>query len=195
MNNKKYIVPLIALFSFIILNICITYKTLKKIENNNNILRLHVVANSNDISDQITKLKINENIENYISTLNLKGLSNEEIIYILKDNSSNILSIANNILKAENKNYTATLEIGKIMYDEKDNSLVHMDEGVYSSAKIILGCGNGKNIWSFICPNEENISKLRNYETIIPGISNLYNNDTTNNTYSLKILELINNLK
>ena len=194
MNYIKYRTTILALISFIILNVCILYKTYTKMEFNNNFFRLHVVANSNNISDQITKLKVNENINSYISSLNLNNLSNEEIITILKSNSNNILNITNNILKNDNKNYTASLEIGKIMYDEKDSTLIHMDEGVYNSAKIILGKGEGKNIWGFICPNKENISKLKNYETIMPGISNIYNiNYENKNTYNSKILEIINN--
>ena len=190
----KYIISLIALFAFTILNICISIKIYER-NNNSDILRLHVVANSNNISDQIVKLKVNENIQNYISSLNLKNLSNAEILDILKDNSNKILEITNETLKNNNINYTSTLQIGKIMYDEKDSSLVHMDEGVFESAKIILGKGNGKNIWSFICPNTENISKLKNYETIIPGISKIYNNTEYNVAYKSKILEIIQNIK
>lgn len=197
-NNKldrKYLIPLIALLAFTILNVCIIVKSYKK-SNNSNILRLHVVANSDNISDQITKLKVNENIKNYISNLNLDNLSNEEILNVLKNNSNEILNIANDTLKSNNINYTASLQIGKIMYDEKDSSLVHMDKGVFESAKIILGNGNGKNIWSFICPSNENISKLKNYETIMPGISNIYEyNYEIENTYKSKIFEIIENLK
>lgn len=190
----KYIISLIALFAFTILNICISIKIYER-NNNSDILRLHVVANSNNTSDQIVKLKVNENIQNYISSLNLKNLSNAEILDILKDNSNKILEITNETLKNNNINYTSTLQIGKIMYDEKDSSLVHMDEGVFESAKIILGKGDGKNIWSFICPNTENITKLKNYETIIPGISKIYNNTEYNVAYKSKILEIIQNIK
>lgn len=191
----KYIISLIALFAFTILNICISIKIYER-TNNSDILRLHVVANSNNISDQIIKLKVNENIQNYISTLNLENLSNEEILDVLKNNSNKILEITNETLINNNMNYTSSLQIGKIMYDEKDSSLVHMDEGVFESAKIILGDGNGKNIWSFICPNEENISKLKNYESIMPGISKIYDNTIKEEvTYKSKILEVIENLK
>ena len=188
----KYIIPLISLLAFIILNAYIAISTYTKINNSSDILRLHVVANSNNISDQITKLKVNENIQNYISNLNLNNLSNEDILNTLKDNSNEILNIANNTLKTNNANYTASMQIGKIMYDEKESQLIHMDEGVFESAKIILGNGEGKNIWSFICPNEENVSKLKSYETIMPGISKIYNDDTNNITYKSKILEIIN---
>jgi stage II sporulation protein R len=190
------LITIIALTSFILLNIYIGYRLYFKNNINKEIVRLHIVANSNDIDDQIVKLKVNENIENYINSLNSSNLSTQDILKLIKSNSNEILEIANNTLKENNKNYKATLEVGKIQYDEKDNMLIHMDEGVYNSTKIILGSGNGKNIWSFIFPNEENISKLQNYETIMPNISKLYNNNeqSKNNEYKSKIIEMLNEL-
>lgn len=191
MNKQKYLVVLFALFSFIILNCLITYTIYNSKQKNNDIFRLHIVANSNSVTDQLVKLKVNENIQNYISTLNLDNLDNEKVIDILKNNSDNILEIANTTLEKNNKEYTANLQIGKILYEEKDSTLIHMQKGVYNSAKIILGSGSGKNIWSFISPNKENISKIKKYETIMPGISNIYNENEQIN-YSSKILELLN---
>ena len=191
--SKKYITALIAIISFILLNIYITYNIYNESKIKAEILRLHVVANSNSVSDQITKLKVNENIQNYLASLNLENLSSNEIISILKHNSDKILDIANQTIKNDNKNYTCTMQIGNIMYDKKEDALNTMEEGIYTSSKIILGKGEGKNIWSFICPNKENISKLQNYESIMPGISKIYSNNNTNYdniSYKSKILEI-----
>ena len=81
-----------------------------------------------------------------------------------------------------------------------------MNKGLYNSIKITLGKGEGKNFWSFIAPNKENLQKLKDYENILPGINNLYNNfnisevnnydsnikSTEETTYKSKILELLN---
>ena len=193
--SKKYITALIAIISFIILNIYITYNIYNESKIKAEILRLHVVANSNSVSDQITKLKVNENIQNYIASLNLENLSSNEIISILKHNSDKILDIANQTIKNDNKNYTCTIQIGNIMYDKKEDALNTMEEGIYTSSKIILGKGEGKNIWSFICPNKENIHKLQNYESIMPGISKIYNDTHSENiSYKSKLLEMFKNL-
>ena len=193
--SKKYITALIAIISFIILNIYITYNIYNESKIKAEILRLHVVANNNSVSDQITKLKVNENIQNYITSLNLENLSSNEIISILKHNSDKILDIANQTIKNDNKNYTCTMQIGNIMYDKKEDALNTMEEGIYTSSKIILGKGEGKNIWSFICPNKENISKLQNYESIMPGISKIYNDTHSENiSYKSKLLEMFKNL-
>ena len=70
-----------------------------------------------------------------------------------------------------------------------------MDKGYYNSLKIVLGDGNGKNFWNFIAPNKENLEKLKQYETILPNINKIYDNDYNTITYKSKILELFNNNK
>lgn len=189
-NNKLFIL-VIALFSFILLNSYISYKFYSKLMKNNNIIRLHVVANSNSLDDQIVKLKVNEKINEYLKNLDMSNLSNYEILDIIKEKSDDILSITNSTLIENNKNYKSKLEVGKIFYNEKESTLYHMDKGTYNSAKIILGDGNGKNIWSFISLSKENLEKLKNYETIMPGISKIYNDNVTI-LYKSKILELLN---
>ena len=71
-----------------------------------------------------------------------------------------------------------------------------MNEGTYKSVEIILGDGTGKNFWTLICPNENNIQNLKCYDSILPGISNIFEDNVIytekeNKTYSFKFLELI----
>ena len=56
--------------------------------------------------------------------------------------------------------------------------LINMPSGTYDSANIILGDGNGKNIWSIIFPNEKTLDKLskldivKEYKDILFGFVN-----------------------
>lgn len=193
MKNKLHI--FIFLFSFIVLNLYIGAKISKKINYQDNFIRLHVVANSNNISDQIEKLKISEKINQYINSLNItKNTSKEEILATLNKNSNEILKIAN-----DNSNYTSTLKIGKIQYEEKQSITYDMPSGTYNSVQLILGKGEGKNIWSFILPTEDCIENIKNFETILPGISDIYTTDTnlteeSEITYSIKIVEVLKSI-
>ena len=117
-NNKLFIL-VIALFSFILLNSYISYKFYSKLMKNNNIIRLHVVANSNSLDDQIVKLKVNEKINEYLKNLDMSNLSNYEILDIIKEKSDDILSITNSTLIENNKNYKSKLEVGKIFYNDR----------------------------------------------------------------------------
>ena len=196
MNNKKINkVAFIAIFSFIILNIYIGIKLYEKNEITDNIIRLHVVANSNDTKDQIEKLKVHSKIQEYINNLNIKE---ENILDYLKNNSNDILNIVNSTLSNDNINYDSYIKIGKINYEEKQSVREDMPSGSYNSMQIILGKGEGKNIWSFIFPNEENIKKLENYNTILPNLSNIYedNNYTKENVeIEFKAVEIFNTIK
>lgn len=184
------------LFSFIVLNLYIGTKISKKINYQENFIRLHVVANSNSIPDQIDKLKVAEKVNSYISSLNIpSNTSKEDLLTILNSNSNEILNIANNTT-----NSTSTLKIGKINYEEKQSLTYDMPSGSYDSMQLILGNGNGKNIWSFIFPNEENLKNIQNFETILPGISDIYTNNTSSEnedneiTYSIKLLEVLKSI-
>ena len=64
---------ILVILSFIILNTYIGIKYYIKESYNDNFIRLHVVANSNNTEDQIIKLKIDEKINEYITNLNFNN--------------------------------------------------------------------------------------------------------------------------
>lgn len=206
--NRNILIPSFIIFLFILLNtlIVLNIYTKETEKNNSNILRLHVIANSNLVEDQIIKLKVYENITEYIKKLELENniYSKDEIISKVKENISDILTISDDTISKNNLSYRTSVNIGKMYYDKKQSVLLDMDKGNYDSIKIILGAGNGKNIWTLISPSEENLKNISNLNTIIPGIDKLYNDNNTNNPndekekkidYSIKIFEIYKNLK
>lgn len=206
--NRNILIPSFIIFLFILLNtlIVLNIYTKETEKNNSNILRLHVIANSNLVEDQIIKLKVYENITEYIKKLELENniYSKDEIISKVKENISDILTISDDTISKNNLSYRTSVNIGKMYYDKKQSVLLDMDKGNYDSIKIILGAGNGKNIWTLISPSEDNLKNISNLNTIIPGIDKLYNDNNTNNPndekeekidYSIKIFEIYKNLK
>jgi stage II sporulation protein R len=202
-KNKLLIMPnirsntfLMFAFCLILLNVYFVINIYNTKNYRNNFLRLHIVANSNDINDQIIKLKISNKIQNYIDDLKSKSnykneneneisnLTKEDYLNLIKNNSSDILKIANETLKNENINYESKMNVGKIKYTEKENLNLDMESGVYDSVQIVLGKGEGKNFWTLISPNEENLNKIKEFNTILPGIKNIFNDtsilDNTN---------------
>ena len=66
--NRNILIPSFIIFLFILLNtlIVLNIYTKETEKNKSNVLRLHVIANSNLVEDQIIKLKVYENITEYI---------------------------------------------------------------------------------------------------------------------------------
>lgn len=187
--KQKHITFFIAIFSFILLNTLVAFNIYKTKFISKDIFRLHVVANSNSIEDQIIKLKAESKIKEYISNFNINNKN--ELKNEIEKNKDEILQIANNTICENYKNYTSSIKIGKISYDKKDNMQTQMYSGTYDSASVILGSGNGKNIWSIIFPNDKTIEKIKELDTIIPGISNIYNHNEEFETDDKQINSLI----
>ena len=182
--KQKSITLFIAIFSFIILNTLIAFNIYITKFVSKDIVRLHVVANSNSIEDQIIKLKVESKISDYISSLD--SSNKNKLLNNIKESKDNLLSIADSTINESNKTYTASLKVGKIYYEEKQNMNLDMYNGTYDSASIILGDGKGKNIWSIIFPNEKTIDKIKELDTILPGISNIYNSQKSINNNDKK---------
>ena len=193
---QKKLCFIIFLFSFIFINSYFSIKLLNNKKTINEITRIHVVANSNSIKDQIIKLKVYENINNYIKSLNLSPTDNSNnILNQLKNNSNTILNITNSTLKDNDITYNSKVHIGKIYYDKKESITLDMPAASYNSIKVVLGQGQGKNIWSLVFPNEENIKNLEGLNNILPGITSIYETNSTKDynkkEYKIKLAELL----
>lgn len=189
----------IVIFAFIILNMIMVFSIMQKQQTKDEVLRLHVVANSNSISDQITKLKVATKLQDYIKC-HMQGESKEKILHDVKEEANALLQISNTTLKQEQKQYASTLRVGKIEYDKKDSPTLTMEDGVYDSIQVVLGDGEGKNFWSLIFPEQQDMETLQNLDSIMPGISHLYEEETISEKpqekeYTFKLLEMIQNIR
>ena len=154
---KIYVFIIICL---VFLNVIIISNVSKDKDIQKDFFRIHVVANSDSISDQLLKLQISKDInvflENLISKNNVD--TKDDTKDLVNENISNILEIANKGIKSyennnnENPDYLACAKVGKIYYDEKNKDDITMEEGIYDSLQIVLGEGNGQNWWSLIFP-------------------------------------------
>jgi len=161
--RKNYTLYLFLL-SLVLLNIIIFFSCIKTKNNQDEYFRLHVVANSNSVDDQIIKLNVVKKINNYLNNLttNMNISDKNKTKLIIQDNVEQILEIASNELIKQNAKYSCYANIGKIHYEEKKSDVLDMDKGTYDSLRIILGEGNGENFWSLIFPYSYNES----YDTV-----------------------------
>lgn len=176
---------ILFLFCIITINLILVLNIYNTEQTNKNIFRLHVVANSNTVSDQIVKLKVNSTLQPYINEITKNCNNTQEIYSKLNEYKTEILNISDNILSQNNKDYSSNINLGIINYEKKESQEIDFKAGNYNSLQLVLGKGNGKNIWSLIMPNETNIEKITCYNTIMPNIQNLFY--STNNKTSQKI--------
>ena len=160
----------IFLISVILLNLTLVYAT-NATKANNNYFRIHIVANSDSIDDQLLKYTVSKQVNEYIKQITKDCKNKEDSKKIVEQNIQSILKLCNTIIKENNFDYTVKAHIGKISYGEKNMDDIHMNAGIYDSLKIIIGNGTGSNWWSLIYPTSFNNAEQQNSENNEPNFS------------------------
>lgn len=117
-----------------------------------NILRFHVIANSDSSDDQRVKLKVRDAIlTNYKNSM-LKCKNKNEAIKFLNVSKASIEKTADQILFQNNKNYKAVSMIGDFPFPSKAYGDIVLPPGKYTALRVVLGQGKGRNWWCVMFP-------------------------------------------
>lgn len=112
------------------------------------IVRLHIIANSDDENDQRIKLLVRDAIIKMQKEIFDDGvkkiLNNEE--------KEKIRQTAENVLKEQGASYSAAIETGKFYFPTKQYENITLPAGNYDAVRVVLGNGNGKNWWCVMYP-------------------------------------------
>lgn len=152
MKKSKYFVILTILVSIFILFTISSYAKTISQDLSNNFFRLHILANSDSESDQALKLKVRDNIIEYMNTISYDGLSKKEAINLTSQNLDNFKKIAEDTIQKEGYYYPVSLEIGNFYFPTKEYGNVSLPAGYYDALKIEIGEAKGKNWWCSLFP-------------------------------------------
>ena len=152
MKKIKYIIILsILLSSFLFITISSYANTVSQ-NISSNFFRLHILANSDNIKDQELKLKVRDNILEYMNTLTYSGLSKSEVINLTYENLDTLQKIAENTIKNAGYSYPVSLEIGNFYFPTKEYGNISLPAGYYDGLKIKIGEAQGQNWWCSLFP-------------------------------------------
>jgi stage II sporulation protein R len=116
-----------------------------------NLLRLHVVANSNDPADQKLKLMVKERILR--ETRGLTGVrSRREALAFLAEHRGALAKAAEEELRKHGCADPVRLEIGRYPFPEKSYPFGVLPGGVYQALRVVVGEGQGENWWCVLFP-------------------------------------------
>lgn len=117
-----------------------------------NVLRLHIIANSNSEADQELKLKIRDRILETSGDI-FEGITDtHNAVLRAEDKLQFFEDIANGVIAEEGFSYTARAIIGDSFFETREYEDFTLPAGTYKSLIIDLGSGEGKNWWCVIFP-------------------------------------------
>ena len=117
-----------------------------------NVLRLHIIANSDSTADQQLKLKIRDGILNESTRLFGEARDTEEALLIAEDNIDLYCDIANRVIAENGFSYKATARVGDSYFETREYEDFTLPAGYYKSLIISVGEAKGKNWWCVIFP-------------------------------------------
>ncbi len=120
---------------------------------NEELIRLHVVANSDSEQDQNIKLQVRDAVtESLKSDLEKVGDVEAAKAY-LQENLPKIQNIANQTLEKAGFDGQAVVTLCKEAFDTRYYDTFSLPAGVYEALRITIGEGAGKNWWCVVFPS------------------------------------------
>lgn len=198
----KSLLTILTLFIiyFIFYSISYSHSVSKDLENQ--LFRLHILANSDSQEDQQIKLHVRDKVVNYLNTFSFEN--KQELINYLTNNKSEIQEVVQTALKEKGYNYSVSIEIGNTFYPQKQYKNVILPSGHYDGLRIKIGKAEGHNWWCVLFPPmcliDQSTCELPEESELI--LENSLTAETTSvitqNTppykFKFKLIDFINNL-
>lgn len=117
-----------------------------------NLVRLHVVANSDSKADQALKLKVRDAIIDFMKDKLADSKNISETRAIINDNLEKIEQVSSKVIKANNSGYKVKASMGNYSFPTKTYGDIALPAGEYQALKVVIGDGAGANWWCVLFP-------------------------------------------
>lgn len=129
------------------------------------VLRLHILANSDSAQDQQLKIAVRDEIlkisgdifDNCKSVADAQNAANQKMPQIIRT--------AQDTVKNQGYNYKVTASLAKTYFDTRHYDDYTLPAGVYNALRVVIGSGNGHNWWCVMYPSLCLPTACDNYET------------------------------
>ena len=119
---------------------------------NRELIRLHVVANSDSEEDQSIKLQVRDAVLSSLQEDLAKAADVEEARTYLRENLPKIQNTADRVLAAAGFDGEAIVSLCRETFDTRFYDTFTLPAGVYESLRIVIGNGEGHNWWCVAFP-------------------------------------------
>ena len=143
---KKFELSLLIALCF---SLCLgTWAQARQNDISGSLVRLHVLAVSDDETEQRIKLRVRDAVLEYISPLLEDAESSEDAKRIISAHANGIRAAA----EKASQGRRVTVTLGEEYYPTRDYEGFALPAGKYDSLRVILGEGNGHNWWCVVFP-------------------------------------------
>lgn len=117
-----------------------------------NMVRLHVLANSDSPEDQEVKLRVRDAVLRAMMPAVINLPVKDEALRFLFEFQDEIRRTAEKELRKVGKDYPVEVEVGKFRFPAKRVAGGAVPAGQYDAVRVIIGRGQGRNWWCILFP-------------------------------------------
>lgn len=117
-----------------------------------NLIRFHVLANSDTEADQALKRKVRDQIVEAMTPEFSKAKNLQEAKEIVTRNLNTMKLIADRTIKAEGYNYPVKVVVGTFQFPAKTYGKLTLPPGKYQAVRVLIGKAQGANWWCVLFP-------------------------------------------
>ena len=117
------------------------------------VLRLHVIANSDSEEDQSLKLKVRDRILSETGDLFLTSTSYEEAVKLTNKILPQIIDAAEDEIRVNGFDYTVQAKLDYTDFDTRHYDGYTLPAGEYFALNVTIGEGQGRNWWCVMFPS------------------------------------------
>lgn len=146
MKRKIFLRCIIGVFLSVVLIAGVCEQVQGKISDG--VIRLHIIANSDDDIDQNIKLAVRDGVIAAQERIFPDGLT-KNLTYEQKEL---LVQAAEGVLRSKGVAYGAKIETGNFYFPTKKYDNITLPAGKYNGVRIVLGEGAGQNWWCVMYP-------------------------------------------
>lgn len=133
------------------------------------LVRLHVLANSNDEEDQTVKLQVRDAVLREVSELTADCATRAETVDRLRENLEQIRQAANRALRQAGKGQDVTVSLGRERFPTRVYDTFSLPAGEYTSLRVEIGEAAGRNWWCVVFPTLCAAAERDDLQTVAAG--------------------------
>ncbi len=116
------------------------------------VLRLHVIANSDSMTDQALKIEVKNKIVTTMQNEFGAAQNQQEARQLAVRNKAVLEEAARQVISDYGYSYPVQVEVGEYDFPTKTYGNFVLPQGNYEAVRVVIGAGQGQNWWCVLFP-------------------------------------------
>lgn len=161
-----------------------------------NVIRLHVIANSDSAEDQALKLQVRDGILEQAGGLYPADADVETARQSISDNLERLAQVGRQVVAEQGYDYPVTAAVRRVWFPTKQYDGFALPAGNYTALQIVIGEGSGQNWWCVVFPPlclgsvSEQVDAAEQAGNFTPGQTALITGESGGYVVKFKAMEL-----